>query len=79
MRLVLTITLTLFALTALGQRITWDVWEKEAKSNKRLLPKYGHQPKTDDEKASDEKFIKEIMGQEQFKGDVGQIKITHRQ
>src|SRR5689334_14267369 len=69
MKHLLTITCLFFVPTIFGQQPTWDDWEKESLSNKRLLPKYGQQPKTNDEKKADEAFVKEIIEKEQFKGD----------
>jgi tetratricopeptide (TPR) repeat protein len=45
----------------------FEEWEKESLSNKRLLPRYGHLPKTEQETISDSSFIKQIMSQPQFK------------
>jgi len=43
--------------------------EEEAKTNKRLLPRYGLLPKSEDEKAADKDFVTETMKQPQFNGD----------
>jgi tetratricopeptide (TPR) repeat protein len=45
----------------------FDEWKKESQTNKRLLPRYGHLPKTEDEIKSDSAFIKQIMSQPKFK------------
>jgi tetratricopeptide (TPR) repeat protein len=39
-------------------------WDEQAKTNKRLLPKYGHQQKTDEEKKADQEFIQAILIQD---------------
>jgi len=52
-----------------GQQMTSDEWDEQAKTNMRLLPKYGHQQKTEEQKQLDEKLIKETIEQEKFKGD----------
>lgn len=69
MKQILTLLITLFTLTAIGQQMTLKEWEELSKTDIRLLPKYGHQQKTEHQKQSDETFIKETMQQEQFKGN----------
>ena len=69
MKYILTITLTLFTFSTFAQQMGSDEWEKQSKTNIRLLPKYGHQQKTKEQKEIDKKFIEETMKQEQFKGD----------
>jgi tetratricopeptide (TPR) repeat protein len=69
MRTIITIAIALISLTTYGQRMTLETWKKESETNKRLLPKYGHKVKTDDEKKFDNKFIEEIMSQEKFDKD----------
>ncbi len=69
MKHILTLTITLFALTAFGQKysdmittkMTSDEWDKQAETNKRLLPRYGHLPKTDEEKKADQEFMKTVL------------------
>ena len=69
MRQILTLTILLFTLTTYGQQMNSDEWKEQAKTNIRLLPKYGHADKTDEQKRLDQKFIDQTMEQEQFKGD----------
>ena len=70
MKLILIIILTFITLTkSFGQSSSWDEWEKESSINKNLLPKYGNKKKSDAEKESDEKFIKQVMAQEKFDND----------
>lgn len=45
----------------------FDEWQKESLTNKRLLPRYGHLPKTAAETKSDSSFVNQIMSQPQFK------------
>ena len=45
----------------------FDEWAEESKTNKRLLPRYGHLSKSQREIESDSSFIKQIMAQSQFK------------
>lgn len=45
----------------------FDTWEAESKTNKRLLPRYGHLPKTQKEIKSDSDYIKQMMALPQFK------------
>lgn len=70
MKQVFTSVMMLFALTiAFGQQMTIKEWDELAKTNIRLLPKYGHIPKTEGQKKSDKKFIAETVQQDAFKGD----------
>ena len=46
---------------------SFDQWEEESKTNKRLLPLYGHLTKTADEIKSDSDFINQIMAMPKFK------------
>jgi hypothetical protein len=61
MRQVFTIILSSIVLFSFSQRITLSQWEEEAQTNKRLLPKYGHIPKSANELESDSIFIKSIL------------------
>ena len=71
MREILTIIITLFSLTTFGQKysdvidkkMTFEQWKEEAKTNIRLLPKYGHAAKTEGQKASDKEFIETTLKQ----------------
>lgn len=44
-----------------GQQMTYVAWEKEASTNKRLLPKYGNIPKSEGELKADKEFIKKAI------------------
>ncbi len=46
---------------------SFEAWEAESKTNKRLLPCYGRLPKTPEEIKSDSDFINEMMALPQFK------------
>ena len=69
MRKILTFAILLFSLTTFGQqysdvmekRMTSGQWNEEAKTNIRLLPKYGHVPKTDGQKDADKEFIETTL------------------
>ncbi len=61
MRRILTIILLLISITSFGQRLTFENWENEAKTDKRLIPKYGGIEKTKKEKKSDKEFEQKIM------------------
>lgn len=50
----------------LGQ-ISFEEWKEESKTNKRLLPRCGHLPKTQREIASDSDYVKQMMALPQFK------------
>lgn len=54
----------LFSLTSFGQQMTSTQWEEEAKTNIRLLPKYGHIPKNESQKNSDKAFIETALKQD---------------
>lgn len=69
MKQLFTIAIIFFSLTVFGQQITSDEWDEQAKTNMRLLPKYGLQKKTEEQKQNDDKFIKETIELEMFKGD----------
>jgi len=64
MKTILTLAITLLSLTTFGQRfgevmqqMTLEKWNEEAKTNIRLLPKYGNAQKTEAQKKSDNEFI----------------------
>lgn len=61
--------LIFISVTSFGQQMPVSTLEEEAKTNKRLLPRYGLLPKSEGEIASDKDFITETMKQPQFKGD----------
>jgi tetratricopeptide (TPR) repeat protein len=46
---------------------SFEQWESEAKLNKRLLPRCGHLPKSEQEILTDSAYIKQVMAQPQFK------------
>ncbi len=46
---------------------SFDSWEAESKTNKRLLPRYGHLPKRSEEIKSDSDYIRQMMLLPQFK------------
>lgn len=60
-RYIYIIFISLLTNIGFGQQINLADWNNEAKTNKRLLPKYGNLPKTDDEKKADQDFIKTIL------------------
>ncbi|HZG01095.1 MAG TPA: hypothetical protein VEY71_08835 [Chitinophagales bacterium] len=59
----------LFAVSAAAQSITLAEWDAMSIDNKRLLPKYGHHPKSASQLASDQRFLDETMALPQFKND----------
>lgn len=61
MKKTFTTILTFFVLFSFGQRMTYSEWQEEAKTNKRLLPKYGYMPKSINELTSDSTFISSIL------------------
>ena len=69
MKKIITLILTLTTITGFGQQMNINEWEEQSKNNIRLLPKYGHAQKNEAQKQSDQDFINETKGQEQFNGD----------
>lgn len=69
MKKVLVIISLVFSITTYGQQINADQWDEEAQTNSRLLPKYGHKPKTEEQKKLDQDFINRTIQLERFKGD----------
>jgi tetratricopeptide (TPR) repeat protein len=67
MKPLLLITFSLLLAASLFAQASFDDWENESKTNKRLLPRYGHLPKSEQEIQADSSFIKQIMSQPQFK------------
>ncbi len=69
---ILTIAFTLFSLTSfgqkysdvMGQQMTLEKWNEEAKTNIRLIPKYGQVVKTEDQIKSDQEFIEAALKQD---------------
>ena len=69
MKKILTLAITLLSLTTFGQKVsevmgqqmTSEKWDEEAKTNIRLLPKYGHAQKTEAQKNSDKEFIETAL------------------
>tara|TARA_R110002049_G_scaffold16035_1_gene64793 strand:+ start:3414 stop:4094 length:681 start_codon:yes stop_codon:yes gene_type:complete len=52
------ILLLIIPVAIFGQQMTYEEWEKEALTNKRLLPKYGNIPKSKGELKADKEFLK---------------------
>src|SRR5437016_1579478 len=61
MKYTLSIIILLLSLNTLAQPINYDAWQKEAKKDNRLLPEYGGAPRTKEQKAADEAYIKTTM------------------
>lgn len=57
----LTILMFLFSLSTFAQQLSISQWDEEAKTNKRLLPKYGYQAKSEGEKQADQELIKSVL------------------
>ena len=58
--------LIIFSISTLvhGQQISYESWKQEAKTEIRLLPKYGNRPKSKEQKEADEELIKTYLAQE---------------
>lgn len=67
MRYFLTIVIGLLTALDLWAQQSFDEWETESKTNKRLLPRYGLARKSEREIQADASFIQQIMAQPQFK------------
>lgn len=64
MRKTLTLLFAFLAWTTFGQQMTSEQWEEEAKTNIRLLPKYGNVQKTEAQKKADKEFIESALKQD---------------
>jgi len=53
--------LVLFSHLGFGQGFTYADWQEEAKNDKSLLPKYGGEKRTKEERKADKAFIEEMM------------------
>lgn len=63
------VLLFMFSAGLFAQGMTLGEWNEQAKTNIRLLPKYGNAEKLPEQKEADEKFINEMMLPEKFNGD----------
>ncbi len=61
MRKILTLIITIYSVNSFGQQVTLDEWNKEAKTDIRLLPKYGYAVKTEEQKNTDKEFIETTL------------------
>ncbi|MFD2162486.1 tetratricopeptide repeat protein [Paradesertivirga mongoliensis] len=59
----ITFILLFITTLAFGQQITYSGWKEEAKTEIRLLPKYGNAIKTKEQKASDQELIQTYLKQ----------------
>jgi tetratricopeptide (TPR) repeat protein len=57
MKKLMLILLLLIPAAIYGQQMTYDKWEKEALTDKGMLPKYGNLPKNDEELKADSEFL----------------------
>ena len=64
MRPLLTLLLLSLSISGFAQQMSLTQWEEEAKTNIRLLPKYGNVPKTEAQKNSDQAFIADVLKQD---------------
>ncbi len=64
MRNIITVLILLVSITAFGQQMTWEQWEKESLTNIRLLPKYGGVEKNKEQKEADKEFIETMLKQD---------------
>lgn len=59
-RLLIILTVLLSNLLS-GQSLTAEIWDSLAKTDKGLLPKYGHLPKSAEEKNADQQFVASVL------------------
>lgn len=59
-----------------SQSIDYNKWREEAKTNIRLLPKYGNVPKTAEQKDADEELINESVKQDGSREKASQNLVT---
>ncbi len=64
MNLIITIIFLLISAVSIAQQSSYSSWQEDAKTNIRLLPKYGNAPKTDEQKESDQELIDKYVAQE---------------
>jgi len=57
MKYLLTLLLSFTCIWVFAQQISYDEWKKESKDNIRLLPEYGHVPKTTGQLEADQRLI----------------------
>lgn len=69
MKPALTFIILFITFSAFAQQMTLEEWDKESKTNIRLLPKYGWQTKTISQKEADETFINQVINRDEFKGN----------
>jgi Tfp pilus assembly protein PilF len=64
MQKLLTFIIFIYPLTTFGQQMTSSQWEEQSKTNIRLLPKYGHIQKNENQKKADKEFIETALKQD---------------
>jgi tetratricopeptide (TPR) repeat protein len=64
MKFLLTISFSLFTFACFAQTMSYKEWNRQAKTDMRLLPKYGNQPKNDKQKLADQELIDESTARE---------------
>jgi tetratricopeptide (TPR) repeat protein len=67
MKILLVIIVILTRPVSIFSQYSFEKWEEESKTNKALLPRYGHLSKNQEEIKSDSDFIKQIMAMPEFK------------
>jgi tetratricopeptide (TPR) repeat protein len=61
MKIIFLLPILIYSLTSVGQQMTYEQWEEEAKTNIRLLPKYGYVEKSEGQKKADQEFIEKAL------------------
>lgn len=59
-----TLILLFYSFLTFGQQMLLEEWNKESITNKRLIPKYGYQEKSENEKNADIDFIKTALAKD---------------
>jgi tetratricopeptide (TPR) repeat protein len=61
MKYLVTLFILILSISIYGQQMTLIQWEKEAATNKRMIPKYGNIKKNQDEIEADNKFLENAI------------------
>lgn len=75
MRTLLSLLITIGFGWCTAQEMSYAEYQKEAKINKRLLPKHGNFPKSDDEKTADLAFIERSIEEYQSREKASEAKV----
>src|SRR5690606_40837842 len=63
MKYLITLAIFFFTTITFAQKISYTQWKEDAKTDIRLLPKYGNVPKTKEQNESDQELIKGYLAE----------------